>query len=543
MRLVLQILQDAIQKAKKSAKLVPERRVITREGSMPFTTTVWVDPTKKNQVDQFGFDFEDEPEAKDQPTLVVNQHERPMVPAIRDEGAVAKRSQLFLRVAGSKDKVPVSSLKDASEKYAAVRDTRMRIGAGGSSTTPEVQVIDGEGKVVGVVSYNGRIWAPDDYGKNGAKPIYDTATDEEKRDAITAQIESAMEGKEPDLDALREYGFAAPYRQDGYMDSSTVRRAFYILGYDAKYVAAAMKADQFKSGGGSFDGMRQYIEATAASKKEKADKIKERARILTQARELAKTDQKIEMALYQYDLHEQGLKDAKARRKDHIASIPNDEQRKLIGGLSRNNIGLASARLAIRRHEAKMEEALETLKHMVRVRVRTSVAPKPAASPPPKPETPKPAPPVAPPAAQAEPAIKKKTWKEAQASGKWIKNSAGYIWHYTDDQGATMIYGTIEDSGGPKRRGNSRFETTDGEIFDTIQDAKKHEMEYSKKRLIMDGYVKDEAPDSLSLEKPAEQEKAKDGAYRIGSAPEILDAYARSKGLRKSRWGRLWTIG
>ena len=88
---------------------------------------------------------------------------------------VGPSGALYLRVEGSKNLAPVASLKEASEKFAKVRDEAERQGGGGASKTPRVEVVDANNKVVGVVSYNGRVWAPKDYGKTdaGIKPIYD----------------------------------------------------------------------------------------------------------------------------------------------------------------------------------------------------------------------------------------------------------------------------------------------------------------------------------------------------------------------------------
>ncbi|MFZ4618124.1 MAG: hypothetical protein ACOYM2_18245 [Rectinemataceae bacterium] len=88
---------------------------------------------------------------------------------------VGPSGAMYLRVEGSKNLAPVASFKEASEKFAKVRDEAERQGGGGASKTPRVEIVDANGKVVGVVSYNGRVWAPKDYGKTDAdiKPIYD----------------------------------------------------------------------------------------------------------------------------------------------------------------------------------------------------------------------------------------------------------------------------------------------------------------------------------------------------------------------------------
>jgi len=63
---------------------------------------------------------------------------------------------------------PVASLADASAKFCAARD---KAGTG-ASTTPTPMLYDDAGKLVGYVSYNGRVWAghPRDWKADG-KPM------------------------------------------------------------------------------------------------------------------------------------------------------------------------------------------------------------------------------------------------------------------------------------------------------------------------------------------------------------------------------------
>lgn len=61
----------------------------------------------------------------------------------------------------------VSTLRDASEAYAKVRDDSGE----GASTFPEGVVRAGR-LAIGRVSYNGRVWQPGEW-KQGDRPLYD----------------------------------------------------------------------------------------------------------------------------------------------------------------------------------------------------------------------------------------------------------------------------------------------------------------------------------------------------------------------------------
>lgn len=76
---------------------------------------------------------------------------------------------LSLEVGGKR--YPVASLADASRKVEAARDAS---GIGGSQF-PTPLLYDGAGKLIGYVSYNGRVWAghPRDWQPDGVKPIFD----------------------------------------------------------------------------------------------------------------------------------------------------------------------------------------------------------------------------------------------------------------------------------------------------------------------------------------------------------------------------------
>ena len=80
----------------------------------------------------------------------------------------------MLTVKIGRKRYPAESLKDASDRFCAVRDALMR----GASKTP-TPVIFRDGQQIGYISYNGRVWAetPLTFGQivDGAKPapLYD----------------------------------------------------------------------------------------------------------------------------------------------------------------------------------------------------------------------------------------------------------------------------------------------------------------------------------------------------------------------------------
>lgn len=63
---------------------------------------------------------------------------------------------------------PVASFEDASRLFCATRD---RLGVG-ASQTPRTLILDGSGKVVAHVSYNGRVW-PGEHWTAGDVPLFD----------------------------------------------------------------------------------------------------------------------------------------------------------------------------------------------------------------------------------------------------------------------------------------------------------------------------------------------------------------------------------
>jgi hypothetical protein len=74
----------------------------------------------------------------------------------------------FLEIHG--ETYPVASLAEASRKHDALRDASGH----GASRWPSAHILDWQGKHVGYISYNGRIWAgwPRDW-KVGDTPLYD----------------------------------------------------------------------------------------------------------------------------------------------------------------------------------------------------------------------------------------------------------------------------------------------------------------------------------------------------------------------------------
>lgn len=69
----------------------------------------------------------------------------------------------------------VASLTEASRMFCTARDKAMHRGVGGSSHTPTPMIYNGD-RLIGYVSYNGRVWAghPHDW-QPGMKPLLETA--------------------------------------------------------------------------------------------------------------------------------------------------------------------------------------------------------------------------------------------------------------------------------------------------------------------------------------------------------------------------------
>lgn len=64
---------------------------------------------------------------------------------------------------------PFSTCEDVSRAY---RSTIERLGLGGSKTPP-CHILNGDGEIVGHVSYNGRVWLGDERSwVAGKRPIY-----------------------------------------------------------------------------------------------------------------------------------------------------------------------------------------------------------------------------------------------------------------------------------------------------------------------------------------------------------------------------------
>jgi len=85
--------------------------------------------------------------------------------------ATALAPTMFLQV--GRKRYQVESFKQASEMFCAVRDKAGE----GSSRTPTTLIVDEQGRVVGHVTYNGRVWAglPTEW-QVGTRPIYDNRT-------------------------------------------------------------------------------------------------------------------------------------------------------------------------------------------------------------------------------------------------------------------------------------------------------------------------------------------------------------------------------
>lgn len=174
MKLVVRMTLPMLEKARKSPRLVPITRMVTR-GGKTFPQTVWMLPEDVKAGRTSGAQgslFDDVG-----PAPVIQGDLFDQAPDEPEKEIATKNASggMYLRVEGSRTLVQVESLKEASEKFAAVRDAVLENGGGGASKTPRVDIVDGNHKVIGIVSYNGRIWKPEDYGKTGPDihPIYD----------------------------------------------------------------------------------------------------------------------------------------------------------------------------------------------------------------------------------------------------------------------------------------------------------------------------------------------------------------------------------
>jgi hypothetical protein len=94
--------------------------------------------------------------------------------------AVPAADGLFLKV-GSKQ-WPIDSYKQASEVYEKVRDAADATATGATGPKmPDAIIVDGTGKQVAHISYNGRVWAGTALDQRpGAKPLYDNRSPEEE---------------------------------------------------------------------------------------------------------------------------------------------------------------------------------------------------------------------------------------------------------------------------------------------------------------------------------------------------------------------------
>ncbi len=147
--------------------------------------------------------------------------------AVRTETTPA--APLTLRV-GSRT-YPVESVEDASRIFVAARD---KFGEGASNTPTPLLVRDG--KVIGYVSYNGRVWAGDPKAwKPDDEPIYDPLPPPEKpSDAAAAALpapkvdaprQRALSAKEKRAEAERKKRDAAITRREAAKKAIQTRKA------------------------------------------------------------------------------------------------------------------------------------------------------------------------------------------------------------------------------------------------------------------------------------------------------------------------------
>ncbi len=110
MLLVIRIAKEWLEKAQKSAKLVPEQRTIHR-GASTYTATVWVDPTDKTAPTQHGFSFDERTKGKPKPASVGNKESHEESPGSR----AASEAYDELMAEASSANVPIKRHKVAAD--------------------------------------------------------------------------------------------------------------------------------------------------------------------------------------------------------------------------------------------------------------------------------------------------------------------------------------------------------------------------------------------------------------------------------------------
>lgn len=113
--------------------------------------------------------------------------------SVRTTPAVQQR--LFAEWGGKR--MEVESLEDARDKWERFRDTSE---AGVSQIGNGIRVLDQDGKFVGRISYNGRIWSEEDRGPEGEKP--EPAPKPSLRDRVDAMRKPKEAAPAPDPDAF-----------------------------------------------------------------------------------------------------------------------------------------------------------------------------------------------------------------------------------------------------------------------------------------------------------------------------------------------------
>lgn len=79
------------------------------------------------------------------------------------------QKSIFLRI--GRREYPVADFAQASEMFCRARDES----GFGASKVPQVFIVDDAGECVAKISYNGRVWPPEEW-QPGQQPLFDNRT-------------------------------------------------------------------------------------------------------------------------------------------------------------------------------------------------------------------------------------------------------------------------------------------------------------------------------------------------------------------------------
>lgn len=183
-------------------------------------------------------------------------------------------------------------------------------------------------------------------------------------DILQQEMSVLKEGKLPDGDTLRSHGFPAPHVEYGGMDVSDISRALTILGYNDSSKKAIIK--KMGRPTGTMSALRDAIVGYESEKTKKASDKKKSDESMDMARKMASENEDIAYAVGLYDSYDAELKRAKAERAEYIKMREYDSQRSMLGGLSRNNIRLQSARVRVAENEANKVRMAKEIDRLVK---------------------------------------------------------------------------------------------------------------------------------------------------------------------------------